>query len=158
MIERDTIPRRFLPRRGKKRIVGVGRYCAGDLLFIGGAALSSFDDLLRTVEIAATDEHIPGPMKILIDARGTRLEPSYEEISALARFVGTKMSRFGPRAAIVVSDDFHYGLARIGTAYASASGIETEVFFSIREALRWLRTGRELRQSTGKEEENGLDN
>lgn len=128
-----------VPKKARRVIVSLGSLVADGILYIGAESLSGFDSLGTILTAVAADEQIPGPMKILIDARGTDIVPDYQEIADVAHLVTVNMSRFGPRAAIAVSDELHHGLARVGAAYGTAAGLETNVFFDVREALRWLK-------------------
>lgn len=138
MNERELSPGESILEEPGKHAVGAASYHADGTLFIGGESLRGLAELREVFEKAAEDPEIPGPMRILIDARGTRIQTDHGEISRLARLVATNIERFGPAAAIVVSDGDQFELARIGAANADAAGLKTRIFFSVREALSWL--------------------
>ena len=64
------------------------------------------------------------------------------QIIDVARYLGPHAEKIGRRCAVVASDDVHYGLSRMGSAYCEEVGVETRVFRVMADALEWLSVGR----------------
>ena len=60
------------------------------------------------------------------------------EIRDMAGFLAQHADSIGGRCAVVASTDVHFGLIRMGSAHSQDSGLETHVFRSVPEALKWL--------------------
>lgn len=84
----------------------------------------------------ARDPRFDRDFSLLCDLRDvTHIEASRHTLRDLARF-----STFaeGTRRAFVVSQDEHFGLARMLQAYCELEGAEVSVFRSITAAHHWL--------------------
>jgi hypothetical protein len=79
-------------------------------------------------------------MTVLWDVRdATIVHLSTDDLQALARFSHELRSvRGGGRAAILVSRDADFGVARMFQAYADAFPWETMVFRDLVETIEWL--------------------
>lgn len=106
-------------------IIVSGRRFTTDLL------AEAFRDALKTVGVSL-------PLKVLFDNRLSEEHADADEIRLRAELLA-KHPELGPRAAVVVSDALHYGLARMGSVHASAAGLEVRVFEDYGEAMTWLK-------------------
>lgn len=87
------------------------------------------------------DPACPSPVGLLLDV--TRSEVlagrSADQLRRAAEFLQPFAERIGRRCAVVASEDVHFGLSRMGAAFAGKIGIEAQVFRSREAAEVWLR-------------------
>jgi len=104
--------------------------------------------------IAAMEELLRRPgyrtgMIGLADLRSYTWRTEASDIRRIAQFMianGRKIGR--SRTAIVVSDDYSYGMSRMYEAFASASPIKVRIFRDMDEAVTWLIDDRSGRDGT----------
>jgi len=73
-----------------------------------------------------------------VDLRETEYAAERSDVQRLADFLEQHRAEILPsRTAVVVADDFHFGMARMYQAYGEQAGIETRVLRDMDEALRW---------------------
>ena len=86
----------------------------------------------------APDAADDGPMRILVDDRGSSFAPGFDGITQLHHFWSSIFSANPTRIAIVVAKDVHFGMGRQLSAMASAGPPEISVFRNRDEARDWL--------------------
>ncbi|MCF8052143.1 MAG: hypothetical protein K9L59_12950 [Desulfobacterales bacterium] len=75
---------------------------------------------------------------ILLDDRNARFTGIHESFSDMARLHNRLSGRIGHKMAVLVSDDLHFGLARMSAAIHSLHGIVVEPFRDKEKAWAWL--------------------
>jgi hypothetical protein len=65
---------------------------------------------------------------------------SYEEIETIAEYA-KKILPAPSKGAIIVTDDFSYGLMRVHDVHREQEQHETSVFKSKQDAIKWLKEG-----------------
>jgi len=98
------------------------------------------EEMMKTFMNALNDPLFPENARFLLDVRESSelSERSYDDIRSLAQFFAAHSDRVGGRCAIVADKEVHYGLSRMGAAFAEISGAKVEVFKDINEAILWL--------------------
>ena len=91
----------------------------------------------------ADDARVSGLLLDLTESESFR-ERSADGLRHVAQFLASRRDRFSFRLACVGTTDLAYGLLRMGMVYATDQGVETEVFRTRDEALRWLSRPLEL--------------
>ena len=112
----------------------------GILYIITGPRFDT-EALAQVAGRALEDPEFKPPMSLLIDLRESEESASSQEIMRRASMLGEHRELFGGRAAVVVSDELHFGLSRIGSAWADGHGVNVEVFRDLDAAVVWLRRG-----------------
>ena len=110
----------------------------GKILVLTTGPRFTTDDLLDTMRSAFGDPAVRRPLKLLLDNRGSKESASSTEVQRRAALLGSLTHLLLPHMAVVVSDDLHYGLARMGAAYVEESGFSVAVFRDFDEARVWL--------------------
>ena len=111
----------------------------GDVLVIKAEGTYTTDDVRETFAAALSDLKLPPNARLLIDGRETRANPSASEIETRLGLLKGLMSMTAPFCAVVVSDQLHFGIARMYQAGAELrGGPRIEIFKSIGEAKQWL--------------------
>jgi hypothetical protein len=103
-------------------------------------------DVLEVFLSALEDPAFPSDPQFVFDVRKSEVLATRdpEEVKAVARFFSENAERVGNRCAIVASEPVHYGLSRMGAAFAEFGGAEVRVFRSLEEAVAWLGVGEDL--------------
>ncbi|HET9951405.1 MAG TPA: hypothetical protein VFS09_06380, partial [Candidatus Eisenbacteria bacterium] len=101
------------------------------------------EEILRTFLAAMSDPACPKPVALLVDvSRSESLSKrSPGEIQTVAQALGPFAKRIGGRCAVVATDDLHFGLTRMGSAYSGGVGVDVQVFREMDAALGWLASG-----------------
>ncbi len=76
--------------------------------------------------------------RLLVDLRKVEFRPSASEVRDLASFLGQNRRSFKNQVAVVVSDIFSYGLARMASIYAGLIGFNLMVFDDAAETTTWI--------------------
>lgn len=99
--------------------------------------LITFADISAHLDAEASDHGIDLPE--LFDARSARTNLTPDEIRQLVRRVDRMVQEqpFGP-TAIVTTDDFAFGMARMFSILVEGSGVPIEVFRDLERAQAWL--------------------
>jgi hypothetical protein len=102
----------------------------------------SMDDLRTTVLKSFIDPQCPKDPVLLIDLSQSLSihQRSSGSINAMGAFIGSYGKKFNNRLAIVVPDDFTFGLMRMSSVTADSVGVEVNIFRSYDEARTWLLT------------------
>jgi hypothetical protein len=107
------------------------------LRIISGAATS--DEILASLaEVLKHPDYHPG-MKSLTDLRAIQHYASPQEVRQIANFIlGREEEVRGGKAAIVVSQDVSFGMARMLEMLTESSQLSIRVFKNLKEAYEWL--------------------
>jgi hypothetical protein len=101
--------------------------------------IAAIDDLLRRPDYRTG-------MIGLADLRSYTWRAEVSDIRRIAQFMIANGARIGrSRTAIVVSNDYSFGMSRMYEAFAAASPIKLKIFRDMDEAVAWLiddRSGR----------------
>jgi len=109
---------------GRIRIIADGLYTYSEVVSAFTAAIDA----------------APARMPVLVDARGSRVNPPLQEIRDTARFADSISDGIGPRIALVVEGTLRFGLARMLATFGSTRGdLDYQAFRDHEEAERWLR-------------------
>jgi hypothetical protein len=110
------------------------------LVVAKGSGVVTGDDAISHLDTLAADERYVAPMKKLVDYSSIDgIKQSNEEVIIIAQKKDALKSKFAEeRCAIVSPEDLSFGIARVHQALIDNSGINTEVFRRIEEALAWL--------------------
>lgn len=110
-------------------------------------------DIIEAIEaLFRHPDYRPG-MIGLADLRSYTWRAETSDIKRIAQFMIANGDTIGrSRTAIVVSDDYSYGMSRMYEAFADASPIEVDVFRDMDEAVAWLR-GAGGREATSVEDD-----
>ena len=95
---------------------------------------------MEAAKAAFADPRFRSGMTVLFDNRGSKENASADEIQRRAEMLGrfAREGKLGPKCAVVVDDALHFGLARMGEAFANVFDVELGVFTEMDEAFRWL--------------------
>jgi hypothetical protein len=110
----------------------------GTILVLVTGARFTTNELSDVVKSAFDDPAVRPPVKLLLDSRGSRENASAEEVQRRVSMFGSRLDLFVPRVAVVVSDDLHHGIARIGAALVEEYSVNLSIFRNFDEAFRWL--------------------
>ncbi|MGD8367808.1 MAG: STAS/SEC14 domain-containing protein [Desulfobacterales bacterium] len=108
------------------------------ILVIQGGGNWNFGEMKKTLKEAVRalgDRRAAG---VLFDDRNSGFTGHHEDFNDMARFRKMLADRIGTKMAVVVSDDLHFGLARMSSAIHSFYGIDIEPFRDREEARQWL--------------------
>ena len=97
-------------------------------------------DIRAALGDALADPGAASPRGLLFDVRGSeslRGRPT-EEVRKMGRYLASHGARYGGRLALVASENFAYGLMRLGAASAEAGGVSASVFRDEPSARAWL--------------------
>jgi len=102
----------------------------------------SAEDLLASIsEVLDHPEFHPG-MKSLTDMRDVTPQGKPSDVMAIAEVIKRKGARLtGAKAAVVVSAQIPFSMARSLQGYAGKSPFQIRVFYDMDEARRWLDLG-----------------
>ena len=121
------MPVSYSLQSGVLTLVATGRYAPEDIphQFLAGLA----------------DPACPSPVGLLLDVSSSEVLATRhpDQIRTVAEFLKPYADRIGRRCAVVGTRDAHFGLSRMGAAYAERVGVDVQVFRAIDEALAWLR-------------------
>ena len=115
----------------------------GGVLHIHAAAQYEPAEIPRAFLAGLADPLCPRPVALLLDVSESEVLATRnpDQIREVAQFLGPYAERIDGRCAVVTSGDSHFGMARMGAAYADLVGVEASVFRSPEDALAWLRPG-----------------
>ncbi len=111
---------------------------ADDVLLIRGGGKWDFAEMKKILGSAAKalgNRRLKG---VLFDDRNSRFKGYRDDFNDMARFRKGLIDRLGTRIAVVVSDDLHFGLARMSAAIHFQYGIEIQPFKEMDKARAWL--------------------
>ena len=110
------------------------------LVIAKGSGVVTGNDVISHLETLAADERYVSPMKKLVDYSSIdKIRQSNEEVIIIARKKEALKRKFaGERCAFVSPADLTFGIARVHQALIDSTGINTNVFRRIEEALEWL--------------------
>ena len=110
------------------------------LVLAKGSGVITGIDVIRHLEALAADDRYKAPMKKLVDYRTI---DSIIITSEEAYLIAQKKKKLaiifaGEKCAFVSPRDVTYGTSRVHQALLDGTGINTEVFRRIEDALKWL--------------------
>ncbi|MGV7223168.1 MAG: hypothetical protein ACQ9MH_16765 [Nitrospinales bacterium] len=110
------------------------------LVIAKGSGVVTGNDVISHLETLAADERFVGPMKKIVDYSSIdSIRQSNEEVIIIARKKEALERKFaGEKCAFVSPADLTFGIARVHQALIDSTGINTNVFRRIEEALEWL--------------------
>ncbi len=110
------------------------------LVLAKGSGVITGIDVIRHLEALAVDDRYKAPMKKLVDYRTIdSIIITSEEAYLIARKKKKLASIFaGERCAFVSPRDVTYSTSQVHQALLYGTGINTEVFRRIEDALKWL--------------------
>lgn len=103
------------------------------------ASSQVINDILRILEDRMVDGLVRAPVRAIVDIRDSAFSPSGQEIRLGALRLADLRST--GRIALLVGDDFQFGLVRMLGLLAAGSGFDVQPFRDPDEADRWLRPG-----------------
>jgi hypothetical protein len=110
------------------------------LVYALGVGDITYDDLvLHIEELASEPKYIP-PMKKLVDYRNANLSTlSTEDSTKITKKKALLIDNFtNEKCAFVTKRDLEFGMLRFHEAQIDGSGIITNVFRNLEDALVWL--------------------
>lgn len=110
----------------------------GDFAVVTCEGEFTMDNVREIVDWVNTEPTLPERIKLLIIDRSTTFDPSTMELEEVAAIYATVRERISSRWALVVSKQYHYGLARMYSVFAERYGLDARVFTSADEARAWL--------------------
>ena len=110
------------------------------LVIAKGSGVVTGNDVISHLETLAADERYVAPMKKIVDYSSIdSIRQSNEEVIIIARKKEALERKFaGEKCAFVSPADLTFGIARVHQALNYSTGINTNVFRRIEEALEWL--------------------
>jgi len=99
-------------------------------------------EILQALQELLTDPDFKTNMDVLWDFRAvTTRNIDTQEIKDLVTFIRANQTKRGSdyRVALVVSQDLHYGLARMYEAYSQDLPAQIKIFGKLDEAIAWLK-------------------
>lgn len=97
----------------------------------GRYTVLQFGERLR--EALADSAFVP-PMRLLMDCRLAKINPSVGELQSAVETFATIREHFDRNVQIVVTSTLHYGLTRISAAFAELRGVHLDVHRDIESA------------------------
>jgi hypothetical protein len=119
-----SIEYRIDPRLGRVHVVGDGTLALPDARQLIG-------------DIAVDGEFRP-QCDILVDLAQAVCNPSPSDVRTLVRWLPSRNQTNTNKIAVVVSNSFHYGMARMASILATSKQIAFHVFLDVAEAVAWL--------------------
>jgi hypothetical protein len=111
-----------------------------NLLVVTFTGVISSEEEIRAVEETVRDPRLKPNARILVDRRKARMKATPEDVGPQVDLVRMNQAAFGrPRVAILVADDYSFGMHRLLQAAAhSEVDHDFRVFRSAEEACEWL--------------------
>ena len=106
----------------------------------------SGESFLLLLDSALRDPAAKLPALVLVDATGSMVKRTAEEVNEIAQGVSAWADRI-QRMAIVTASDLHYGLSRMGSVYVESAGVESNAFRDYDGALAFLMRHRQSAES-----------
>jgi hypothetical protein len=98
------------------------------------------DDIKNTLLEALADPAVSNAVGLLFDVSQSKSlsERSRGDLVAMGYFLAQRASAFGKRVALVASDDFQFGMMRMGRVTLEREDLTAEVFREEADAREWL--------------------
>jgi hypothetical protein len=96
------------------------------------------EDIKDIVEWVKTEPSLPEIIKLLIVDCSTNFDPSSIQLEEIAAMYGSIKDRISSRWALVVAEEYHYGLGRMYSVFAERYGLDARVYKDVSEARAWL--------------------
>ncbi len=110
----------------------------GAILEVHTSGTYSIQDIQYQFEPLLNRQTGKGHQLLVVDATDSKQSPSAEDLQAVAAFASTLLGRITPKIALVVPDDFRFGLGRMLEIFGEDAGLEFRVFHKRLDALNWL--------------------
>lgn len=110
----------------------------GSLLHVVVEGTYEFADVEKLFQAACADPAYPERAFVLVDGRQSEANPSADDMQQMVRLAASMGARLGPRVALVVTRDLHFGLGRMLGAFGERHGLRFETFRDLEEARAWL--------------------
>ncbi len=110
----------------------------GRLVLVTSDGAFSLEDAEGAVQRLLSDPAFEPGSSVLIDVRGSTESASAGEISERAEWFATLSRAHIKRCALVTGDPLQFGLARMFSSFADATGMEVRAFREMSEAESWL--------------------
>lgn len=101
----------------------------------------SFEEAEQMRVDVLSDPNFVKGMRLLIDARKARGNPSSNKTRERAAYLASVSENISPGIALVVSKPLYYGLGRMFQIFASLYKVKIEIFMDIHEARQYLERG-----------------
>ncbi|MBN2012609.1 hypothetical protein JW960_24990 [candidate division KSB1 bacterium] len=101
----------------------------------------SIDELLRH------PDHTDGMDEIWDFSNASMISFNENELRILSSFVKEHLPRLGKRTALLIAEDYDFGIGRMWMAYAEISGAKQErkLFRNMEEAVDWIESFQKVR-------------
>lgn len=111
-----------------------------NLVYALGIDEVTYDDLSHHIEELSTDPKYMSPMKKIVDYRNSTLSKlSTEESIKISKRKTQLIEIFkNEQCAFVAKSDLDFGMTRLHGAHIDGTGITTNVFRNLADALIWL--------------------
>jgi hypothetical protein len=121
-------------------VVPVTPVVNGNVLSLECVGSYAIEDLKNAFHEGLADPACPPRVALLFDVRksASLSMRTAAEMQDVARFLGEHAETIGRRCAVVVAEDVQYGLIRMGSTFGQDSGVRTEIFREVPQALAWL--------------------
>lgn len=126
----------------KGRLVPVSFEVDGGVIFLRMAGAYSMTEL-RDAVVAALDapESANAIGMVLNVSESEALKTrTADDVTSMGYFLASKSDRFSRRIALVASEDFRFGMMRLGSAALEQLRVDNQVFRTEAEGINWLRT------------------
>jgi hypothetical protein len=107
------------------------------LRMIGSYTTSELRDVFLDAIVAADPAETIG-MTFDVSKSDSLASRSAEDVAAMGYFMASHGDRFGRRIALIGSEDFKFGMMRLGSATLDHQQMTNQVFRTEQEALAWL--------------------
>jgi hypothetical protein len=110
------------------------------LVLVKGSGIITGEDVIRHLDVLASDNRYIAPMKKIIDYRFIEsLNISQDEAVSIALKKDTFSNKFrGEKCVFISPTNGTYGSSREHQSLVDSSNIDTAVFRNIEKALNWL--------------------
>ncbi len=98
-----------------------------------------FEKGVAGVLAIANDVRFKEGFNVLVDLCRLHYNPSLAELRAFADVLISLKDRCPGKAALVVSNFFHYAFGKVLGGFLEAAGIRMQVFRSTPDALKWVK-------------------
>ena len=100
-------------------------------------SVSVVSDVIDVIEEWVTATDFEPPLHALVDIRRARFAPSGQELRVAAGRLGRLCDSV--KVALLVEDDFQFGLGKIFGFLSEPSGVDLRPFYKLTEAVLWVR-------------------
>ncbi len=113
---------------------------AESLVAIRVEGAGNFQKGLESILRVANDDRFKPEFNVLVDLCRLHYSPSLAELHDFASVLISLKEKCSGKAALVVSNFFHFGLGKLLSHLLSLAGINVQVFRTASDAVHWFRT------------------